>query len=78
MHACMLLTYMVHGSCTELRVEDFDSQISEIFDDERPDVEDVVSREGCTLLQDVNLCAHQPGFDGHPEAAGARSNDHHL
>lgn len=74
----MVLTDVVDGSSTELAVEFLGTQTSEIVYGEGPEMQDVVSGEGISLLNNNYLGSQQGQVDGCAETTGASSNDETL
>lgn len=72
------LTDVVDGPSTELAVELLGTQTSQIMYGEGPEVQDIVSGEGISLLNHDHLCSQQGQVDGRAETTGTGSNDETL
>ena len=55
---------MVDGSSAEHSVEFFGSELSEVFDGERPQVKDIVPGEGASLLDQFHIATQEETVDG--------------
>lgn len=74
----VVLTDVVDGACTELSIELFGSEASEVVDGEGPEVQHIVPGEGVSLFHHHHLAAEQGQLDGRPQAAGAPADDQTL
>ena len=73
-----ILTDMVERPHAKLRVKNFDPQGLEVADDERPQMEDVVSADVLSFLHHHHLGAQEGTLYGHAETAGACPDNKNL
>lgn len=69
---------MIDGAGTEFPKELFSSQVSEIVDQEWPEMKDIVSGKTVSLLHDDYLRTKHGKFYGCSEAAGPGPYDENL
>lgn len=72
------LTDVVDGAGTELSIELLGSKAPEVMDGEGPEVENVVPREGVSLLDYHHFTAQQGQFNGCPQTTRTPANHQTL
>lgn len=74
----VILTDVVNGACTELSIELFGSEASEVVDGEGPEVQHIIPGKGVSFFNHHHFAAQQGKLNGRPQAAGAAADDQTL
>ncbi len=73
-----MFTYVIHGSSAKLGKELFCAKHLELFNDEWPEVEDIVPGKGGSLFNDCRPRSLKLSLYGSSEAARSATNNHDL
>lgn len=73
-----ILTDVIYGPGTKLSIKLFGPKAPQVMNGEGPEVQNIVPREGVSLLDHHHFGTHQSEFNGRPQAAGASSDDEAL